>query len=131
VSDWFSDDKATFGDRLAGAREAAGLSQAELARRLGVTDKTIRAWEDDMSEPRANRLRMLAGMLNVSLIWLMTGEGEGVAAPEAREAAAPIPAEVEGVLTDLRLMRAEIERMAERVRGLERRLSRWSKDSAA
>ena len=57
---WFSDETATFGDRLAGAREAQGLSQEDLARRLGVRLKTIQAWEDDLSEPRANRLQMMA-----------------------------------------------------------------------
>lgn len=127
MGDWFSDEKATFGDRLAGAREAAGLTPAELAARIGVTEKTIRAWEDDFAEPRANRLGMLAGLLNVSLAWLLTGEGEGIATPEA----APAPAEVAAVLTDLRRMRAELGRMADRVQLLEKRLARWSGDGAA
>ncbi|MEZ5913851.1 MAG: helix-turn-helix transcriptional regulator, partial [Paracoccaceae bacterium] len=36
AENWYSEEAATFGDRLAAAREAAGLSQAELAQRLGV-----------------------------------------------------------------------------------------------
>jgi ribosome-binding protein aMBF1 (putative translation factor) len=67
---WYDADTTTFGDRMTGAREAAGLSQAELAKRLGVKVKTIRAWENDRSEPRANRLQMLAGILGVSIMWL-------------------------------------------------------------
>ena len=35
-NDWFSEETATFGDRLAGAREGAGLSQKDLASRVGV-----------------------------------------------------------------------------------------------
>ena len=70
--DWYSDDAATFGDRLAAARENAGLSQKGLAEKLGVSHKIVRAWEDDMKEPRANRLQMLSGMLNVSLTWLLS-----------------------------------------------------------
>jgi transcriptional regulator with XRE-family HTH domain len=128
MSDWFSDEKATFGDRLAGAREAAGLSQEALARRLGVKEKTIRAWEEDLSEPRANRLQMLAGLLNVSLMWLLTGKGEGVAAPED---AAPVPEDLDALLTDLRLMRAETGRMAERMGLMEKRLKRWTRGVAA
>lgn len=124
MDDWFSDEKATFGDRLAGAREAAGLSQEDLARRLGVKVKTIHAWEDDLSEPRANRLQMLAGLLNVSLMWLLTGKGEGVAAPEE---APPVPEDIDALLTDLRLMRAEIGRMAERMGLMEKRLKRWAR----
>ena len=30
------------------------------------------------SEPRANRLSMLAGLLGVSVMWLLHGEGDGV-----------------------------------------------------
>ena len=128
MDDWFSDDKATFGDRLAGAREAAGLSQEDLARRLGVKAKTIHAWEDDLSEPRANRLQMLAGLLNVSLMWLMTGNGDGVAPPEE---VPPVPEDIEALLTDLRLMRAEIGRMGERMGLMEKRLKRWARAEVA
>ena len=80
-NDWYGADAATFGDRLAGAREAAGMTQSQLARRLGVKKATIAAWENDLSEPRANRLSMMAGMINVSIMWLLTGEGEGMEAP--------------------------------------------------
>ena len=78
---WFEDEVATFGDRLEAARVAAGLTADELAQRLGVRDSTIKAWEADEWEPRGNRLQMLAGMLNVSLVWLMTGKGPGLGAP--------------------------------------------------
>jgi transcriptional regulator with XRE-family HTH domain len=119
VNDWFSEEQATMGDRIAGAREAAGLTQEELARRLGVKHSTIRAWEDDRSEPRANRLQMLAGMLNVSLMWVLTGRGDGVPDPEATSDPAPGTA---AVLTDLRLLRAELGRMVDRVGQIEKRL---------
>ncbi|MFN4102076.1 MAG: multiprotein-bridging factor 1 family protein, partial [Pararhodobacter sp.] len=56
---WYTDEHATLGDRLAAAREASAMTQAQLAQRLGVRTKTLRDWEDDVSEPRANRLQML------------------------------------------------------------------------
>ncbi|MCT8997189.1 helix-turn-helix domain-containing protein [Chelativorans intermedius] len=68
-------DHDTMGGRLSRARDAAGLTVAELARRLGVKASTIQAWESDRSQPRANRLAMLAGVLNVSLSWLLHGVG--------------------------------------------------------
>ena len=77
--DWYDPEMTTFGDRLSGARTAAGYSQEALAENLGVKLKTIRAWEADRAEPRANRISMLSGLLNVSLIWLMTGNGDGPA----------------------------------------------------
>ena len=67
----------SLGQRIAQAREGMDLTTAQLARRMGVRTPTLTNWEADVSEPRANRLMMLAGMLNVSLTWLVTGRGEG------------------------------------------------------
>ncbi|MEO3999026.1 helix-turn-helix transcriptional regulator [Mesorhizobium sp. CAU 1732] len=68
-------DTDTLGGRLSRARDATDLSVAQLARRIGVQASTIQAWESDRSQPRANRLSMLAGVLNVSLSWLLHGIG--------------------------------------------------------
>ncbi|MGI1663069.1 helix-turn-helix domain-containing protein [Palleronia sp. KMU-117] len=127
-ADWFSDAAATFGDRLAGAREAAGLSQADLAQRLGVTLESLRSWEDDRSEPRSNRLQMLAGLLNVSIAWLLTGEGEGLEAPPQDRPAASEPAAIPdelgpAVLAEIRDIRARIEAEVARLAALEARLA--------
>jgi len=84
VTDWYGADTATFGDRVAAAREAAGMTQKQLAKRLGVKLPTVRGWEEDLSEPRANKLSMMAGLLNVSIVWLLTGEGEGGVPPRGR-----------------------------------------------
>jgi len=109
---WFDDDAATFGDRMATARERLGLTQAQLAQRIGVKAQTIAAWEQDRAEPRANRLQMLAGMLNVSMVWLMTGAGEGVAAPGAEPRDAALLSAL-GALRETRLAHARVgERLA-------------------
>ncbi|MDP5362418.1 MAG: helix-turn-helix domain-containing protein, partial [Paracoccaceae bacterium] len=79
---WFSEETATFGDRLAGAREAAGMDQKALAEKLGVKTNVISGWENDLKEPRANRLQMVSGILGVSITWLLTGEGDGPDAPD-------------------------------------------------
>lgn len=116
---WYSDATATFGDRLTGAREAAGLSQRDLADRIGVRLKTLQHWEDDMREPRANRLQMLAGMLNVSLMWLLTGAGDGIAAPDAAPGQS---AETEALMQELREMRSTLGSLAEQMGRVEARL---------
>jgi HTH-type transcriptional regulator, cell division transcriptional repressor len=127
VSGWFSEDMATFGDRLAAARESTGMAQGELAARLGVRDTTIAAWEADRSEPRANRLQMLAGMLDVSLVWLLTGQGKGVTTPDD----AALPKEgVASLLTDLRSLHGEVGRIAGQIERLEQRLRRLAVGAA-
>ena len=118
--DWFGPDAATFGDRVAGAREAAGMSQAQLARRLGVKKATIAAWEQDLSEPRANRLSMVAGVLNVSIMWLLTGEGEGAASPAEDEP--DWARDLSSALAELRSVRNEMRASGERMARLEKRL---------
>lgn len=116
---WFAGNVATFGDRLAGAREAAGLTQAQLARRLGVRLTTVEAWEADAAEPRANRVQMLAGMLNVSIRWLLTGEGDGLDAPTPP---ATLPPEVRAALEDLAGLRARMLALAGEMGQMEKRL---------
>lgn len=119
ATDWYREMTATFGDRLAAAREQAGLSQKSLANRLGIKTSTLRNWENDLSEPRANRLNMLAGLLGVSISWLITGEGEGVSAPEDQQKQT---AEFSEVLTELRQIRAQLTNSNERIARLEKRL---------
>jgi len=127
VTDWYGPDAATFGDRLAAAREQAGMSQGELAKRLGVRLPTLRGWEDDHAEPRANRLSMLAGLLNVSMMWLINGEGEGVGAPDAEGADT---AGLTEIMSEIRSMRADLLRKAEDMGRLEKRLRRVMTDAA-
>lgn len=69
-------DLDTLGGRIGRAREASGLSMEEVAIQLGVTQDTWDNWEADREEPRANRLAMMAGFLNVSPSWLLFGIGE-------------------------------------------------------
>lgn len=119
TKDWYSEETATFGDRLAAARDAAGLTQKELAQRMGIKTSTLRHWEEDLSEPRANRLSLFAGMLGVSLSWLLTGEGEGLSAPSEDEVLAP---DVTEILSEFRAVRAQMAQATERMARLEKRL---------
>lgn len=121
TTDWYGDASATLGDRLTAAREVAGLAAEDLAGRVGVSIETLAAWEADMSEPRANRLSMLAGVLSVSLRWLLTGVGEGVSEPGDDEAVLPA-SDVNAILTEVRSLRRDARRTAERLEAIEARL---------
>lgn len=139
---WYSEEAATLGDRLAAAREAAGLSQTQLATRLGVRQKTLSGWENDSAEPRANRLQMLAGMLGVSIMWLLTGRGDGIEAPEAADAgqgeplqpqpvaaqARAVPPAQQAVLSEIRGIRAQVVDLDARLGQLEKQLRQMMKE---
>lgn len=119
AADWYGPDAATFGDRVAAAREAAGMTQAVLARRLGIRVATLRGWENDLAEPRANRLSMLAGLLNVSMMWLINGEGEGL---DGSEGTSVLPSDAADLLGEMRTLRVELGQGAKKVAQLEKRL---------
>lgn len=74
----------TIGGRISLARDAAGLTVAQISAVVGVTAETWSNWENDRAEPRANRLDMLARVLQVSIAWLIDGQGEGPSSGERR-----------------------------------------------
>ena len=95
------------------------MNQNQLARRLGVKKATVASWEQDLAEPRANKLSMMAGLLNVSIMWLLTGEGDGMAGPAEELNAAQ---DLYEVLAELREIRAELRSNVERAGRLEKKL---------
>ena len=125
AENWYGPDVATLGDRIAASREAAGLTPKKLARRLGIKTATLMDWEADVSEPRANRLSMMAGLLNVSIMWLLNGEGEGVT-PAAEEQ--PISAEVNDLLLEVREVKTALAQSSDKLARLEKKLRQALKD---
>jgi len=75
------DDGDTLGGRITRARDLAGLTLEEAASRIGVTDETLSEWESDRSEPRANKIMTLAGVMGVSPAWLISGAGDAPQSP--------------------------------------------------
>ena len=62
--------RTKFGQRLHAAREAAGLSQAQVAERLGVTQKAYAVWERYPVALRPEQIEKVASALNVSVEFL-------------------------------------------------------------
>ena len=71
----------TMGERIQTARKSRGLTPSQLARRVSVKVATLNNWESDRSEPRANKLVGLAGVLGVNMIWLLEGSDDGSSLP--------------------------------------------------
>ena len=64
----------TMGTVIASLRKAQGLTQAELAQQMQVTDKAVSKWERDLSYPDIQSLPRLAEILQISVEELMQGE---------------------------------------------------------
>lgn len=63
--------KKTLGTMIAELRKQHGMTQLELAEKMGVTDKAVSKWERDLSCPDINSLPTLAEILGVSVEDLM------------------------------------------------------------
>lgn len=70
----------TMGMLIASLRKAQGMTQAELAERMQVTDKAVSKWERDLSCPDIQSLPKLAEVLRVSAEELLQGEALSAAA---------------------------------------------------
>ncbi|WP_294440736.1 helix-turn-helix domain-containing protein [uncultured Slackia sp.] len=72
--------KETFGGKVASLRKEKGMTQLELAQKMGVTDKAVSKWERDLSLPDVSSLPRLAEVLDVSveeLLQAKTARSEG------------------------------------------------------
>ena len=64
------------GARIAALRRSAGMSQADLAKRLQVSASAIGMYEQGRREPAADLLIAMAKVFSVSTDYLLTGKTE-------------------------------------------------------
>lgn len=71
--------KKTLGIMIASLRKENGMTQLELAEKIGVTDKAVSKWERDISCPDVNTIPKLAEIFGISVDELMqiTTESQG------------------------------------------------------
>lgn len=60
-------ERTAFGERLHAAREARGLSQAQVAERLGMSQNAYACWERRPVALRPDQIQQLADTLGVSV----------------------------------------------------------------
>ena len=63
--------KRTLGMMISSLRKEKGMTQLELAEKMGVTDKAVSKWERDLSYPDLNSIPKLAEIFGVSVEDLM------------------------------------------------------------
>lgn len=78
----------SLGDRLRKARSLTGMTVAEFAQHIGVSDRTINSAEGDKRAVRRITLNAWAMATGVSLAWLENG-GTGPTPPDGGRPATP------------------------------------------
>lgn len=69
-------EKQTLGATIASLRKERGMTQLELAEKMGVTDKAVSKWERDLSCPDILSVSKLAELFGVSVDELMRARTE-------------------------------------------------------
>lgn len=64
----------TFGTKVKNARLALNLSQSELAKKTGISERSLYAYEQTGTLPRGSNVQKIAEALNVSVSYLLDEE---------------------------------------------------------
>lgn len=68
----------TIGNRISKHRKEKGLTQEELAEKLGVSSQAVSKWENDQSCPDISLLPILCSVFGISTDELLTGSNDEV-----------------------------------------------------
>lgn len=81
----------SFGSMIQALRKQQGMTQLDLARTMGVTDKAVSKWERDLSMPDVGSLPKLAETLGVTVDELLQARTAADETPSpTRERVAPL-----------------------------------------
>lgn len=64
-------------EKIREARKAAGITQTELAAKLGVTSGAVSQWEKGLTRPEIGKLKQLADVLKITVDDLLTEGSAG------------------------------------------------------
>ena len=67
-------DQIKIGKFIAAKRKEKSLTQAEVAAKLGITDRAVSKWERGLSLPDASIMQSLCSILGISITELLLGE---------------------------------------------------------
>ncbi len=72
-------DAKSIGSAIARLRKKAGLTQAELAAKLNISDKAVSRWENGLGFPEITQFPTLATIFGITVDQLMMGKRKGIA----------------------------------------------------
>lgn len=64
----------TIGERLKGLRQSKGLTQSELAQKLGISPSAVGMYEQNRREPDSNTILKICSFFGVSADYLLNGD---------------------------------------------------------
>ncbi|WP_366140995.1 helix-turn-helix transcriptional regulator [uncultured Desulfovibrio sp.] len=87
------DGRIRLGQQILRRRKVMGMTQEELASRMGVSRQSVAKWETGQSSPDIDRLALLRDVLQTSLDALIIPDGRGsFPVPDLPAKEAPRPA---------------------------------------
>ena len=72
-------DAKSIGTLIAKLRKKHGMTQAQLAEKLNISDKAVSRWENGSGFPEITQFPVLAALFGVTVDYLMSGERKGIA----------------------------------------------------
>ena len=79
-------DSLKIGKHIAECRKEKGMTQSQLAEKLGVTNKTVSRWENGNYMPDLSLLAPLSKVLEITLEELLSGERSESVSEKAEKA---------------------------------------------
>lgn len=64
------------GSRITELREALGLTKLEFAAKIGMNDRSLYKWENNLVEIQESSMRQIESTFNVNPEWLRNGKGK-------------------------------------------------------
>ncbi|MBQ9746007.1 MAG: helix-turn-helix transcriptional regulator [Clostridia bacterium] len=95
-------ERKSIGSFIAVLRKASGLTQRELADKLGVSDKAVSRWERDETAPDLYLIPVIAEIFGVTSDELLRGERVGESAPPPEKRAEKTERQIKTVLKAVR-----------------------------
>lgn len=89
--------KKTFGTKLSELRREKGMTQLDLAEKMGVTDKAVSKWERDLSFPDVQPIPRLVEIFGVTVDELMQGKAAAKGTAAASRVSAFVRLALKGV----------------------------------
>ena len=74
-------ESKNMGEVIAGLRRQHHMTQADLAAKMGVTDKAVSKWERNLSRPDVDSLPLLAETLHTTVETMLTAQSPAKKSP--------------------------------------------------